>query len=182
MQKKQSKEVIHHFLWAGRCSASLHHTMVTWEDKCHHYLYPSYPSFICTAQNHMVRNVPLVSWSWLSWLCPPPYSLYTTSLLTGAVGWNRKVLEAMQVLLSNNREDPCIISTIPCWFTNPKHNTVWATMKKKTTKKVCKWHQQEPLGDIQTFTLFESWFYRKQISYFQYCFNSSFLWSPRLYS
>ena len=61
--------------------------LFTWEDKCYHpesvtpFLFLS-PSFICWAQQHMVWNVPLVSWGQLSQLCllstpcaPPAYSL-----------------------------------------------------------------------------------------------------------
>lgn len=142
--------------------------MVMWEDKCHHYKHPS-PSFKCTVQHHVARNVSLFSWSQLSWLCLLPYSLCTPSLITGAVGWNRKGLEAMQALLAVTENIPVlsalfhadlqIQNTIP-------YELLW---RKQQQQKVCKWHQQEALGDIQIFTVFESWFYRKQVSYFQYC-------------
>lgn len=117
------------------------HIMVTQEHKHHHYKHPSSPSFICTVQHHMARSVPLVSWSQLSWLCPLPYSLCTPSLLTGAVGWNRKGLEAVQALLSNNREHPCVISTIPCWFENQNpipYELLWIKQQKKSINDTSK--------------------------------------------
>lgn len=78
MQAKWNKEFLHHFSWAGRCSAvSMRAELLQFP------LFP--PSFIYRAWHHMLWDTPWIIWDHLSQLCPVP-GLCTPSLHAGGLG------------------------------------------------------------------------------------------------
>lgn len=143
-QAKQSKDLIHHFPEAGRCSAISMESIdpssirATWEDKCHHFEHPLPPFFshrlMCRAWLHMVWDIPAVTWGQLSCLCP--FTPWDPRWWGGVRG--RKGRVTMQVLLSSN-ENIFVLSIL---FWSQIQNTVsyqllWTKLPLSKLRTAC---------------------------------------------
>lgn len=114
MEAKWKEELIHYFLSAGRCPAiprktRTHHMyqFLVYTDtivmKASKTFLPSFP-FYCSAHHHMTRNISLVRWGQLFWLC----LLSASHLLRLALGRER----AGETVFTARKKCYCVINTV----------------------------------------------------------------------